>query len=255
MSKEPETLLPEVETDSTALEPIPTVEIVPIDPTPAGILQMISNAVDKGHDPEQLGKLYDLFERMEANAARKAFNVAMLGFQNACPVIRKTKDGYKGAYKYAPLDYVVAAIAPHLEAHGLTYSWENDTTAPEKTIRIITIVRHVDGHHERYTGPAFPCESKTSMMGPQQVVGTTESYAKRYGLLSALGITTGGEDNDAAPVDDTFLTEDQVANLDALIDDTKADRAKFLKFAKVDQIAHIPQSQYRKLVHMLEAKR
>jgi len=201
-----------------------------------------------------LEKLVALQERMEDREARKAFMAAMLGFQNACPTIRKTTGGYKDTYKFAPLEYVVKTIAPHLEAHGLTFAWENATTAPDNMIRIVTIIRHVQGHSERYTGPLFPCQTKTPAMGPQQIVGATESYAKRYGLLSALGITTGGEDNDAAPGADEFLTDKQANEIHAKVDEIGLNKDRYLKHLGVDQIGHLPQSRFRQVMNALNKR-
>jgi len=237
---------------------IATVEPTAIAPTtgPPDINRLMEIALTQG--PEGVASLKELVglqERMEDRAAEKAFSRAMLGFQNSCPTVRKNKPGYKDRYRYAPLDYIKATIAPHLERQGLSYSWESDPEVPERMLRFYTIVRHVDGHSVRFKGALYPCETKTDMMTPQQVVGATEMYAKRQGLVGALGITTGDEDTDAQQAETKFITEEQVATLDALIDETGADRKAFLKFSKADQIAHIPQSQYRKLVHMLESKR
>jgi hypothetical protein len=89
-------------------------------------------------------------------------------------------------------------------------------------------------------------------MNAQQAVGSAESYAKRYLLLAGFGAMSGGQDQDAAQPDE-FINEEQIANIHALMDEPpRTNPEKFLKYMKVDQIGHIPQSQYGKAVRALK---
>jgi hypothetical protein len=52
-----------------------------------------------------------------------------------------------------------------------------------------------------------------------------------------------------------FVTEQQVADLEALITEVNADRARFLKYIKVASLAQIPAANFATVVSLLESKR
>ena len=87
-----------------------------------------------------------------------------------------------------------------------------------------------------------------------QSIGSTVTYLQRYTLYSILGLASAEQDDDggaaAQPLDDN-----QVANLEALMDEVGADRKKFLQHFRIDAIEDLPQPRLKGAIAMLEAKR
>lgn len=224
------------------------------------IAAILGNAVEKGMAPEALEKLVALYERVADRQAAQEFSASMAAFQAECPSIAKTSEaeivtrsGAKYGYKYAELDEIARTVRPLLHKHGLSYTW--DSAEDKGSIVCSCIVRHANGHS---VTAKFSCsiDSAAAMSGAQKS-GAALTYARRQALIQALGLTTTDGDNDAAlPAHDPRpVTDNQAANLDALIDEVGADRAKFLKFFGVDKVGLVPAYRFAEAVKMLEEKR
>lgn len=222
-------------------------------PQDTGVSAMLMTAINRGHEPATLEKLMDLYERLEAKQAAQAFADAMHRFQSSVPVIQKNRTAGSGrfTYDYATLDAIAAAIRPHLAAAGLSYTF--DATVDAGVVTVLCRVRHSGGHMETSTFSA-PIDKGASMNDTQKV-GSALSYAKRYALISALGLSTGEHDDDGRAAAVEYVTEEQVANLEALIEDVGAKREGFLKFLKVGSLDQLPASSYNRAVQALEKKR
>lgn len=234
----------------------------PADPETA----LIHAAIDKGVSVETMEKLVLLKERMEDRRAAQEFAAALARFQGQALSVQKnketdytTKAGGRVHYTYATLDQIAAAVRPGLLAAGLSYSW--DATVADRKVKVVCTLRHENGHRETSTFEA-PVDSESKMNATQQV-GAALTYGKRYSLISILGLTTAEEDTDGLggkPRGGTngggsALNADRVADLEALIDEVKADRAKFLVYMGVASVEDIAPEDYGKAVKALEAKR
>lgn len=230
--------------------------------------QLILAAIDKGASVETLEKLVALKERIEDRDAARAFIRAMAAFQAECPLIRKkttakitTAGGGSYSYTYAELDEIVATIAPLVEAHGFSYTWDAKVEANgflTCTIRI----RHIGGHSET-SSFSLPTDTK-SAMSSQQKQAAANTFAKRQTLVSGFGLTTTDEDTDGAEprqMDPTTITEDQVVALEDLLaarnagkpkEKAEAFRARFLSHMDVDAIAKIPVGAFDRAVAALQ---
>jgi len=220
------------------------------DMTVAGMLQA---AIERGLGPEQLNQLVTLYERMDARRAAQEFATAMNDFQNDCPTVFKNKAVNTGkyTYDYSTLPYVLQTVRPYLQKHGLSYT--ADVKLDNNFVTVITIVRHVGGHKEETTFTA-PVD-KASVMNDTQKVASATSYARRYGLCLALGIMTGGDDDGVSAGNGERITETQIADLEVMIQEVGADKARFLKFLKVESLAQLPAKEHGKAVHVLNQKR
>lgn len=228
----------------------------------ADVPAMIWHAIDKGVDVKALEQLVLLQERMMERKARAAFIEAMTAFRNTCPPIARTQEnsqfevtrgGVKRKARYAPLEEIDRTIRPIAAQHGLSWTW--DTEIDGSTMRVICRVAHVMGHTEKAT-VAMPVESKAGS-SPQQKFGSAQTYGMRYSLIAAFGLTTADEDADGAgdgPEPET-ITEQQVADLEALIEEVRASKAKVLAYAKADALAAIPAGMYPQVVRILEDMR
>lgn len=224
--------------------------------TPA---QMLAIAVEQGADLDKMEKLMDMQERWEANEARKAYTAAMNAFKADPPKITKDKHvsftTSKGTteYDHATLANVVQTIGTSLAKHGLSHRWDIDHLEHGQ-IRVTCVITHELGHSER-----VPLQAGADQSGGKnniQAVGSTVSYLQRYTLLSATGLATHEMDDDAQgakPIE--YVTAEQAANIDALIDETSSDAEKFLKYMSAESVEKIRASEYKRAIHALEQKR
>lgn len=162
----------------------------------------ISLAIMQNAPVETLERLFALHKEVEAEKAKSAYVQALANFQQACPVIEKkkkvmNKDGQSVRYMFAPLDDIVSQIKDILGKNGLSYTWTvvNDTTGMTATAKIT----HVKGHSET-SSFTVPVDTEGYMTAPQKNAAA-QTFAKRYALCNALGISTGDEDTDATTVD------------------------------------------------------
>ncbi len=162
---------------------------------------LISQAIAQSVPVETLEKLFALREKVKAEQAREAFVSALSGFQSICPIIQKTKkvmnkDGATIRYQYAPIDSIVDQIKKPLAQYSLSYTW-TVKNEPE-LITAICKITHSLGHSEE-SSFQIPVDKEGYMTAPQKVASAL-TFAKRYSLCNALGISTGDEDTDATDV-------------------------------------------------------
>jgi len=167
----------------------------------SGVETLISQGIAANLDVEKMKQLFELRQQVKAEQAREAYVEALAHFQEQVPVVEKTKkvmnkDGRAVRYQYAPLDAIAEAIRKPLGDSGLSYRWE--TTNEPTQITVKAIITHRLGHSESSTFQV-PIDSEGYMTAPQKVAAAL-TFAKRYSLINALGISTGDEDTDATTV-------------------------------------------------------
>lgn len=224
-----------------------------VDTSPEAILQL---AISQGAPLDQLEKFMALRERHEANEAKKAFNAAFAAFKSEAVVIVKgttITDGPLKGKKHANLFDVVDAATPYLSKHGLAINWKLTKDEPG-WMEVTCTLRHVNGHAESVSMGGAPDT------GPGrnaiQARGSTKSYLERYTALGILGLAASDSDNDGnGGAGLARITEDQAATLEALIEEVKADKPKFLRYLKVQKLEELSAAAYPDAVAALEQKR
>lgn len=153
-------------------------------------MDLLNQAVSQGADMDKLEKFMSLNERWEQSEAKKAFDLSMARFQSSLGPIPKTKQGHNCLY--ADIDDIAKAVRAPLGQENLSYRFEQRQEGV--TITVICIVTHAMGHSERtdITANADGSGGKN----PIQAIASAVTYLRRYSLTGALGITTGGEDDD-----------------------------------------------------------
>jgi len=169
---------------------------------------LIQQAISSNAGIETLERLFALAKDVRAEQAREAWNVAISEFQRTCPKIIKdesakiaTKSGGGYTYNYAALDGIMNVILPKMGPLGLSVSWRNRIEAGKVIANCR--VSHDLGHFEESGEVAMPVDEASSFgASPPQRVGIAMTYAKRYSLLSIIGLApeddpdaqaTGGE--------------------------------------------------------------
>lgn len=230
---------------------------------PITILEVLNNAASTGASVETMERLVALKERMDSADAAKLFAAAFAAFKEECPPVpRKTENAYfkverngvKVSRMYASLEDIEATVRGPLGKHGLSYRW-GDVVASGDHMTITCIISHAGGHSVQSTTP-MTLENKAGC-SPQQKYGIAYTYAQRYSLIQALGLTSCDEDADGNQPEtpEPVVTENQAANLQALIDEVKADKAAFLRWAGCASLAEVPASKFPAAVAALQAKR
>ena len=226
-------------------------ELAPVQHTPMSIL---SAAVASGMAPEALGKLVDLAERMDAANARKAFADAMARFGSICPPVQRktenrqfkvTRDGREVSRMYASLDDIAATIRKPLAECGLSYRWSNAVVDGGK-LTITCVVSHELGHSES-SSITLPTESRAGCSEAQKI-GSVNTYAQRYSLVNALGLTSCDEDTDGNADESTHaekISDADLLNLEVALDSITppVNMAKFKEYMGVEKLADIPASK------------
>ena len=110
---------------------------------------------------------------------------ALAKAQGQFPAIPKNKKGH--GYNYAPMDTIQRIVRPVLAKHGLGFY------QTPRGDDMVTVLFHESG--ERIEVP-FPMVDIQGRMNAMQMKGAVSTYASRYGLCLALGISAD-EDTDA----------------------------------------------------------
>lgn len=238
----------------------PASALAPVESEGAAIIRF---AIESKADVAQLRELIALKNQQDDREAKRQFFDAMSQFQSECPPIEKkakaTKavgdSGTKLLYKYATLDEIARVVTPILRKLGLSFSW--DPKIDEKGLMVCScVVRHRNGHEERST---FTCpiakDSYLPLSDGQKASGTL-TLAKRQSLIAALGLTTCDEDTDdqQTPDDLEKIGPGQEAEILTLLEASGADKAKFLRYFKIEAVADLPVSKFREAMAGLKAK-
>jgi len=162
---------------------------------------LIAQAIEKGAGIDTVERLVALAKDLREVQAREAWYAAIAEFQRLCPPIFKERVGKTASYsyKYASIDDVLGVIQPVMGPLGLSVSWKLrfQPDAAGANCRI----SHSLGHFEESGEVLIPIEKSVDGKGatPAQRVGIAMTYAQRYALKAAAGVTpTDAEDTDGA---------------------------------------------------------
>lgn len=173
---------------------------------------LLELAITQGNlDINILERLMALREREQKSIAHRAYIKSMAMFQSKCPIIKRRKEGGRTsagvvAYRYAPIEDMVDQTKELIAECGFCYFLNAPIEVERdglKGVEVQMTISHELGHSEIFT-QFMPYVTKTGVMSDPQVLGATQSYAKRYVFANGFGIMTGEDDTDAVGQD---LTE------------------------------------------------
>lgn len=110
---------------------------------------------------------------------------ALLGFQSESLDIKKSADNPFFKSKYAPLDEIIPAIREAMKKHGLAY-----IQVPQGSDEVETTIVHAESG-QWISGTIKMTPKDASPQGH----GSAITYARRYALVSMLGLNTEGDDD------------------------------------------------------------
>ncbi len=249
-TKETEQFALTSETDrSPALTPVADVPV-------SAMLQAVLASKMTAESVGVVERMAALYERMQAKDAEKQFAEAFVRVQANMPRIEAVKgvpDKFGNIkYYYSPLEEIMPKVMPVLRQNGFALSF--DSEIKEDRVILSCTLMHIGGHHKTNVSMAKIGSGPPGSSGAQ-ADGAAATYAKRRALCDALAIIsdidTDGADarNEGAPI-----TADKAAYLKELIQETKSDEARFLKYAGAASYEEIGSARYDSLVAELHKR-
>lgn len=206
---------------------------------------------------EMLEKLVDMQMRLLDRQAESGLVVALAQFQAACPPIPKTKQvryattrGTEVDFNYAPLATIQKIVDPILHRFGLSYTFDTRDMGG-KSVKIRGRLQHVDGA-SRTSTVTLPVGGMQDSAA-QRYAGTM-TYGKRYVLSALTGIVIEDDVDGQQPGSPEPIGADELAELQALIEESGADVRKFCLYLGVDSLAALPSSRFVEARRSLRAK-
>jgi hypothetical protein len=224
---------------------------------PANPLAILAAAVERGCDPDSLGKLLALQERYEANQARQAYAVAMHACQAEMPRVVRDKKNTQTGSRYGSLEQVQRQAQPIYSKHGFSLSYGEADCPREGAKRTICDLRHTGGHCERYhldlsTDGIGPKGNPIGGMNKIQGEISTTSYGQRRLLCMIFNITICDEDDDGQA--GSYVTEEQSITLQQWLEQTGTNLEAFLKWGSAESLAKFPASKYDDAIRFFQKK-
>lgn len=213
-------------------------------------------ARDPTVDVAKLEKLMELQERALARTAKEQASAAMAKAQAEMRPVAADADNPQTRSKYASYAALDRALRPIYTLNGFALSFNAAPGAPEGFVRVTCELSHVGGYSREYSLD-MPADGKGAkggdVMTKTHATGAAMSYGMRYLLKMIFNVAIGEDDRDGNTRE--TLSAEQAATLESLIADAGADRAKFLKWARVETIEDILAKHYADCVGMLNRKR
>jgi hypothetical protein len=179
---------------------------------------------------------------------------------------KKDKTVTGQGYKAVTHDAVTALLRNHLIDQGIVVVprlLESSITEIGKTEKGSSIIRYAARYDVDFVNcdeptdkVTVPSESHANDSG-DKAPGKATSYATKYAMLKLFSIETGEDDEGRNEPYEQLekINEQQVADMDALIEEVKADKPAFLKYIKAERLEDIPVRAYPTFIKLLESKR
>jgi len=227
----------------------------------AAVLNMIERAArDPAVDVDKLRQLMELRAQTEERQAKRDFALALKDAQAEMGRVRADATNPQTRSKYASYPALDRALRPIFTGKGLSLSFDTEDAPSPDMLRVVC---YVEGHgHERKYKLDMPADGKGAkggdVMTKTHATGSAVSYGMRYLLKMIFNIAVG-DDDDGNAASNTApsgpINQEQLATLVALADEVGADKAKFCQYMKVDSLAAIPASQFKRACDALNSKR
>lgn len=215
-----------------------------IDPSTAMVSVLERMMTDQSVPMERLEKAMDMFERLQAQQAEKAFNAALAASQAEMPQIAKNRKNLHTKSKYSDLAAINEKAQPIYGKHGLSVSFSTFKSEFPGHYGVQGTLSHADGHSKVYpadipadTGGMKGNTNKTAT----QAFGSTMSYGQRYLVCLIFNIATSmDDDGNRSSNKIEYINETQIKELDKLLVDTNSDKEKYLNYIACDELGDIP---------------
>jgi hypothetical protein len=220
--------------------------------TEPSVALMLKSALDQGitkDNADALGKMMELYERMQDRSAEQQFNSAFNKLQGELPVIIASSL-IPNRGKYERFEDVMRQIQPALSSNGFSVSF-SQSFADGRIIETCKL-KHTAGHSE---SNSFGVRLGGKADSETQADCKASTTAKRNALLNALNIVIRQDvmqsEDDPHNESGTPVTQAQADQLRELCDDSNSDRKKFLAYAAADEFEKIQAHRFIELSEIL----
>jgi len=229
---------------------------LPADP----MVSMIERvAMDPNADLAKLERMLELKEKVDAQAAKAAFDAAFSKASAEFPDIPLKGENKHQKTRYALLKDILSNVRPVLSRHGLALSFSTEVDADFVTVT--AELSHESGHSKRNSIP-LPRDTGAGR-NAVQAVGSTQTYGQRYTAQAILGLSLGDDTEDdgaGASQKHATITAEQFRTLRDLIEETGTDEAKFHrafghKNPDEADLHEFPAARFEEARRMLEQKK
>ena len=215
----------------------------------AQVMSMIERvASDKNIPVERLEQMFELYQKVEVDNARKAFFSAFAEMQPKLPIVEKKGRGHNS--KYAKWEDICDLITPVIAEYGFALSFRTKRVDGDQIVSCV--LSHKDGHAEE-TELVLPADNSGGK-NAIQAHGSTIQYGKRYTACAILNVVTKDEDDDGNAAGGV-ISDEQAQELMQIINDTKANIGSFLKLARAQSIPDIRAADFATLKQFLLMKK
>jgi hypothetical protein len=229
----------------------------PTEPIPApqsesaAVLSIIERAArDPSVDIDKLKQLMEMREKVEMQAAERAFNTAMKAAQAEMRPVSADAENPQTRSRYATYAKLDRALRPIYTKHGFALSFDEADSPKPDHIRVLCYVTH-DGGFTRTYRKDMPADGKGAkggdVMTKTHATGAAASYGSRYLLKGIFNVAVGEDDRDGnEPAG--VISQEQLEELIRLADSIDADKAAFCKYFGIAGLADLPAKQYDRAV-------
>jgi ERF superfamily len=248
---------------SGALKKVSATGVTPIAPATdsAAIFAMIERlAVDPTVSVERIEHLFNLYQRVEADKARKEWAAAFVEVSAAVTSIIKDANNKQTSSKYASFAALDDALRPHYSKGGFAPTYSTEASDKPDHIKIVMCLVHRSGHERRYEID-MPADGKGAkggdVMTKTHAVGSAFSYGKRYLLGAAFGAASKDDDANAASGKEplALISEAQIAEIQTLIAETGTRLEQYLTMGKISDLSEITVANFAMAKKVLTDKR
>ncbi|RVC47623.1 ERF family protein [Mesorhizobium sp. M4A.F.Ca.ET.090.04.2.1] len=239
-----------------------------VDHRPDPFIQMIERVVlDPQASVEKLERMLQLRnEEVENNrrraredaefVAKRAYFAAMSKCQTELPVVTKNRKNDHTKSTYADLAAIEEQAMPIIHKHGFAVSFQPDGYNELGELRILWEISHEEGH-VRNGDAGIPVDGagsqgKVNKTGTQ-AFGSTATYGRRYLLCMLFNISTGDDRDGNAIGKGAPISEDQLRQLWAIMDEVGASADKFCEVYDIQAVPDLPASMFDDAVQNLRA--
>ena len=221
------------------------------------LISMIERVVSNPDmDVQKLEKLLDMQERILAKSAEMAFNNAMNQAQSETGRIAADSENIHTQSLYASYAALDRVLRPIYTKHGFSLSFDTGES-PENTVKVLCYVSHNAGYTRTYKVP-MPADGKGAkggdVMTKTHAAGSAMQYGQRY-LLKLIFNVAVGKDDDGNDAGTEYISENQAADLNILLDDVGANKEAFCAFFKIPSVDKLSVQALEHATAMIEAKR
>jgi len=214
-------------------------------PTTADLIAAVIQGGVTSDSVAVVERLVSLREREQKTEAEQAFAESFVGLQTETPKIVAMKavpdNNGNVRYTYAPYEDIMRAVRPMLTKYGFAISYDQEIA--DGKVYVTCKLTHVRGHSQ---SNRFQCRigSGPPKASESQSDGSATTYAKRFALCAALGITIEQDRDGADGEGDATISKEQAADLRLRCEAIPVDMARFCAWLKVSSFDEIPTEKF-----------